>query len=167
MDAALSFVDRLARHDPRCGPTWAGTPAADQEHARVTAEFWLEMLWHEFGLSPRLLRAACWLAECLRHGVGYHCGSLSREDRALTEGLFCEGALPVLCTTSTLAMGVNLPAHLVVVKSTQAWRGTGRGYEELSSTALLQMVGRAGRPQFDARGVAERRIIFRQRVTHA
>ena len=66
MDAALSFVDRLARHDPRCGPTWAGTPAADQEHARVTAEFWLEMLWHEFGLSPRLLRAACWLAECLR-----------------------------------------------------------------------------------------------------
>jgi hypothetical protein len=41
-------------------------------------------------------------------------------DRAAIEALFREGCLPVLCTTSTLAMGVNLPAHLVVVKSTQA-----------------------------------------------
>ncbi len=29
------------------------------------------------------------------------------------ERLFEEGLLAVLCTTTTLAMGVNLPAHLV------------------------------------------------------
>ena len=34
-------------------------------------------------------------------------------NRNLVERLFEEGQLPVLCTTTTLAMGVNLPAHLV------------------------------------------------------
>ncbi len=32
---------------------------------------------------------------------------------AQVERLFAEGLLPVLCTTTTLAMGINLPAHLV------------------------------------------------------
>lgn len=42
-------------------------------------------------------------------------------------------------------MGVNLPAHLVIVKNTeQVIDGEMIGY---SSTQLSQMVGRAGRPQ--------------------
>lgn len=41
------------------------------------------------------------------------------EDRSLVEGLFLTGDLLVLCTTSTLAQGVNLPAHAVIIKSTQ------------------------------------------------
>jgi len=47
--------------------------------------------------------------------------------------------------TSTLAMGVNLPAHLVILKSTQYYNmGC---HEEYSDTQILQMIGRAGRPQ--------------------
>ncbi|POI34487.1 hypothetical protein CIB84_001761, partial [Bambusicola thoracicus] len=48
-------------------------------------------------------------------------------------------------TTSTLAMGVNLPAHLVVIKSTMHY--VGGVFEEYSETDILQMIGRAGRPQ--------------------
>lgn len=48
-------------------------------------------------------------------------------------------------TTSTLAMGVNLPAHLVVIKSTMHYAGG--MFEEYSETDILQMIGRAGRPQ--------------------
>lgn len=49
-----------------------------------------------------------------------------------------------LASTSTLAMGLNLPAHLVVIKNTeQLVNGSLRGY---SATQLAQMIGRAGRP---------------------
>ena len=51
--------------------------------------------------------------------VGYHNGGLSLKDRNLIEGLFLKGDLQILCTTNTLAHGVNLPAHTVVIKSTQ------------------------------------------------
>jgi len=51
----------------------------------------------------------------------------------------------VLVSTSTLAMGVNLPAHLVVIKSTQLY--VMGSYQEYSETQILQMIGRAGRPQ--------------------
>ena len=54
--------------------------------------------------------------------------------------------------TSTLAMGVNLPAHLVVVKSTQHY--TCGVYTEYTETQVLQMIGRAGRPQFDTSATA-------------
>ena len=63
----------------------------------------------------------------------------------------------VLCTTSTLAMGVNLPAHLVVLKGTRRWcsdAGETAGYQEYDRSTCLQMMGRAGRPQFDTEGVA-------------
>ncbi|KAK9117209.1 hypothetical protein Sjap_016156 [Stephania japonica] len=51
--------------------------------------------------------------------VGYHNGGLCLKDRNLIEGLFLRGDLQILCTTNTLAHGINLPAHTVVIKSTQ------------------------------------------------
>ncbi|CAB1325909.1 unnamed protein product [Coregonus sp. 'balchen'] len=52
----------------------------------------------------------------------------------------------------TLAMGVNLPAHLVVIKSTMHY--IGGACEEYSEADMLQMIGRAGRPQFDTSATA-------------
>ena len=55
-------------------------------------------------------------------------------------------------STSTLAMGVNLPAHLVIIKSTMFYNlGV---YQEYPDTQVLQMIGRAGRPQFDTSATA-------------
>jgi ATP-dependent DNA helicase HFM1/MER3 len=47
---------------------------------------------------------------------------------------------------------VNLPAHLVIICGTKYYR-TG-GYEDLDSISIMQMIGRAGRPQFDTSAVA-------------
>ncbi|XP_060237071.1 probable ATP-dependent DNA helicase HFM1 [Meriones unguiculatus] len=92
------------------------------------------------------------LKDFLQCGVGYHHAGMELSDRKLVEELFTSGDLPVLFTTSTLAMGVNLPAHLVVVKSTLHY--TGGMFEEYSESDILQMIGRAGRPQFDTTATA-------------
>lgn len=60
----------------------------------------------------------------------------------------------MLIATSTLAWGVNFPAHLVVVKGTEYYDGKTKRYVDMPITDVLQMMGRAGRPQFDNSGVA-------------
>lgn len=56
--------------------------------------------------------------------------------------------------TATLAWGVNFPAHLVVIKGTEYYDGKTHRYVDMPITDVLQMMGRAGRPQFDTEGVA-------------
>ena len=51
-------------------------------------------------------------------------------------------------------MGVNFPAHLVVIKGTEFFDGKLGRYVDYAITDVLQMMGRAGRPQFDKEGVA-------------
>jgi hypothetical protein len=43
-------------------------------------------------------------------------------DRTLVEDLFADGHIQVLVSTATLAWGVNLPAHTVIIKGTQVRR---------------------------------------------
>lgn len=59
------------------------------------------------------------VAELFNSGFGIHHAGMLRADRTLTERLFADGLLKVLCCTATLAWGVNLPAHTVVIKGTQ------------------------------------------------
>ncbi|XP_040533774.1 probable ATP-dependent DNA helicase HFM1 isoform X6 [Gallus gallus] len=92
------------------------------------------------------------LRDLLMYGLAYHHAGMEVSDRKIIEGAFTAGDLPVLFTTSTLAMGVNLPAHLVVIKSTMHY--VGGVFEEYSETDILQMIGRAGRPQFDTTATA-------------
>ncbi len=47
---------------------------------------------------------------------------------------------------------VNFPAYLVVVKDTKQY-SMGR-FVDIDTSQVLQMIGRAGRPQFDSSGVA-------------
>ncbi|NXG63505.1 HFM1 helicase, partial [Hemiprocne comata] len=92
------------------------------------------------------------LRDLLMYGVAYHHAGMEVSDRKIIEGAFTVGDIPVLFTTSTLAVGVNLPAHLVVVKSTMHY--VGGVFQEYSETDILQMIGRAGRPQFDTTATA-------------
>ncbi|KAG8555734.1 hypothetical protein GDO81_017791, partial [Engystomops pustulosus] len=91
-------------------------------------------------------------ADLVLYGVGYHHAGMDVSDRKIIEATFTVGDLPVLFTTSTLAMGVNLPAHLVIIKSTMHYAAG--MFQEYSETDILQMIGRAGRPQFDTTAIA-------------
>uniref|UniRef100_A0A8C2L8T1 Probable ATP-dependent DNA helicase HFM1 n=1 Tax=Cyprinus carpio TaxID=7962 RepID=A0A8C2L8T1_CYPCA len=108
-------------------------------------EFKLLLMWTSLSVYVNYL----YLFIC---GIGYHHAGMDVSDRKLIEEAFTVGDLPVLFTTSTLAMGVNLPAHLVVIKSTLHY--VGGACEEYSEADLLQMIGRAGRPQFDTTATA-------------
>ncbi|KAJ3329834.1 putative helicase mug81, partial [Kappamyces sp. JEL0680] len=56
---------------------------------------------------------------CLQFGIGLHHAGVVDSDRRTVEELFCNGKIQILIATSTLAWGVNFPAHLVVVKGTE------------------------------------------------
>ncbi len=94
------------------------------------------------------------LREALSFGIGLHHAGLIEADRRIAEELFANNQIQVLIATSTLAWGVNLPAHLVVVKGTQYFDAKIEGYKDMDLTDVLQMLGRAGRPQFDTSGIA-------------
>lgn len=88
------------------------------------------------------------LKDLLPFGFAIHHAGMNREDRSLVEDLFGDGHIQVLCCTATLAWGVNLPAHTVIIKGTQTYNPEKGRWVELSSQDMLQMLGRAGRPQY-------------------
>lgn len=92
------------------------------------------------------------LKELLPYGIGIHHAGMKREDRQAVEDLFFGGHLRMIVSTATLAWGVNLPAHAVIIKGTQIYNPEKGRWCELSHLDVMQMLGRAGRPQFDSKG---------------
>jgi len=86
------------------------------------------------------------------NGFGMHNAGMSRKERNLMESAFTKGFITVLCSTATLAWGVNLPAHHVVIKGTDIY--TDGKTKDLGVLDIQQIFGRAGRPQFDTSGDA-------------
>ena len=83
------------------------------------------------------------LREVLPFGFGIHHAGMARADRTLVEDLFADGHIQVLVSTATLAWGVNLPAHTVIIKGTQVGTdGGGRGPPGAGLRAGLRPVAR-------------------------
>ncbi|KAF8639907.1 hypothetical protein AX17_001158 [Amanita inopinata Kibby_2008] len=85
-------------------------------------------------------------------GFGIHHAGMLRSDRNLTEMLFQERVIKVLCCTATLAWGVNLPAHAVIIKGTEIYDSSRGSFVDLSVLDVLQIFGRAGRPGLESSG---------------
>ncbi|KLJ06907.1 hypothetical protein EMPG_17602 [Blastomyces silverae] len=103
------------------------------------------------------------LGATISTGVAFHHAGLDASDRYAVESGFLSGQINVICCTSTLAVGVNLPCHLVIIKNTVSWQDN--CCKEYSDLEMMQMLGRAGRPQFDDSAVAV--ILTRkERVSH-
>ncbi|WVR06827.1 hypothetical protein IAU60_003863 [Kwoniella sp. DSM 27419] len=84
------------------------------------------------------------------YGIAVHHAGLTKQDRRMIEEAFRVRRLDLLISTS-VAVGVNLPAHTVIIKGTSAWQGA--GFREYTDIEIQQMMGRAGRPQYDNTGV--------------
>ena len=92
------------------------------------------------------------LAEILPSGFAVHHAGLARADRSAVEDLFAQGHVQVLVSTATLAWGVNLPAHTVIIKGTDTYSPEKGSWVQLLPQDILQMLGRAGRPRYDKLG---------------
>jgi len=92
------------------------------------------------------------LKDLLPYGFAIHHAGMARVDRELVEELFADKHIQVLVSTATLAWGVNLPAHTVIIKGTQIYNPEKGAWTELSPLDVMQMLGRAGRPQYDTHG---------------
>jgi activating signal cointegrator complex subunit 3 len=94
------------------------------------------------------------LGELFNSGLSVHHAGLLRSDRNLIEKYFADGLIKVLVCTSTLAWGVNLPAHAVIIRGTEIYDSKHGSFVDLGILDVLQIFGRAGRPQFDTSGHA-------------
>lgn len=92
------------------------------------------------------------LIKLFDHCMGIHHAGMRRADRSLVEEMFADGIIKILCCTSTLAWGVNLPAHGVIIKGTELYDASRGGWVDIDILDVIQIFGRAGRPQFDTTG---------------
>lgn len=113
------------------------------------------------GLSEEVLNASreptrlCKkLSECVSFGSAFHHAGIEYRQRRLIEGAFRANRIKVLVSTTTLAMGLNLPSRRVIIRDWQRFDSGGAGMRPIAAMEIKQMSGRAGRPGFDSYGEA-------------
>lgn len=94
------------------------------------------------------------LSLLVKKGVAFHHAGLNQKCREVIETEFRNGNIKLLSSTPTLAAGVNLPARRVVISSIKRYNPQFGTNKPISILEYKQLVGRAGRPQFDNYGEA-------------
>ncbi|MFW9849960.1 MAG: DEAD/DEAH box helicase [Candidatus Thorarchaeota archaeon] len=85
----------------------------------------------------------------LHNGIAYHHAGLALQSRRLIENFFRSGRIRVICATTTLSSGMDLPARTVIIANPRS----PLDYRKiLPPNQIHQMLGRAGRPGLDHKG---------------
>ncbi|MBA7476719.1 hypothetical protein ES707_12113 [subsurface metagenome] len=108
------------------------------------------------------------LKKVVKCGVAFHHAGLLPKERKLVEDAYRKHALKVICCTTTLSAGINVPARVVIIKDFKKYVTSGhniknfKGFYEngdgfsyfkaFSANEVFQMLGRAGRPGLDEVG---------------
>lgn len=90
------------------------------------------------------------LSQALTRGVAFHNSDLSPRQREIVEQAFARGEIRALCATTTLAMGVNLPADTVILETVKFAGALDErsALVPISRADFDNMSGRAGRLGF-------------------
>ncbi|MBL0220821.1 MAG: DEAD/DEAH box helicase [Myxococcales bacterium] len=115
----------------------------DEEKAKVEAMCDAALL--ESGVAREL-------KPLLSHGIGIHHAGILPRYKQLVEALALERLIKFVVSTETIAAGINLPARTVVFPALRKF--IKKEARLITAAEYHQMAGRAGRPQFDDRGLA-------------
>ena len=109
-----------------------------------------EEILHDLGKPTEQCRR---LAYCVKRGIAYHHAGLTHGQRERVEDGFRNGLIKVICSTPTLAYGIDIPAFRSIIKGVQRYGGK-YGMQWIPVLDYMQMAGRAGRPKYDKVGEA-------------
>ena len=84
------------------------------------------------------------LYRCAKKGIVFHHAGLVSKQRELIEDEFRNNKIKIICSTPTLAMGVDLPAFRAIIKDIKRYGY--RGMDYIPVMEYHQICGRAGRP---------------------
>jgi len=113
----------------------------------------LAQLAHEISEDHSATKVCKKLAEIVKAGCAFHHAGLTPKQRHLIEDYFKRNIIKVICSTPTLAAGVNLPARRAIIRDCKRY-ASGLGSVYISVSEYKQCAGRAGRPQYDDHGEA-------------
>jgi helicase len=85
---------------------------------------------------------------CLQKGIAFHNADLTFDERRVVERFYLEGEIRVIFSTTTLALGINLPAKTVFIETQKFEKGEYSGRPvmlPISWSEYENMSGRAGR----------------------
>ncbi len=92
------------------------------------------------------------LRPLLTHGIGIHHAGILPRYKQLVEALAMERLIKFVVSTETIAAGIILPAKTVVFPALRKF--IKQQARIITAAEYHQMAGRAGRPQFDDKGLA-------------
>jgi len=91
------------------------------------------------------------IAKCIKLGCAFHHAGLLYKQKSLIEENFRNGLIKIIVATPSLAYGVNLPSFRVIMRDLKRYHA-GIGAVFVPVLDVQQMLGRAGRPQYDTYG---------------
>ncbi len=91
------------------------------------------------------------LVSVLRCGVAYHHAALPSDVQAEIEGAVRSGAIEIVCATTTLTEGINLPVRTVIICERGFYDGT-EFHQFIDAADLMNAAGRAGRAGRETEG---------------
>jgi len=89
------------------------------------------------------------LKHCMKNGLAFHHAGILPSDQEKIEQYFLDKTIHTIVCTTTLAAGVNLPCHSVIIRDisrSSLTNGSWNNSEILPILEIKQMIGRAGRP---------------------
>lgn len=144
-----------------------------KEFSKITSKYVSESDLNEIMLKIEELKKiqghSPVLIELVTKGVGFHHAGLRSEEKKIIEDLYAKKCLKLICCTTTLAAGVNMPARRVLLQDFKKEMNRderrideenndiyendeGAKFHIYDNNQVFQLLGRAGRPGMDIIG---------------